>query len=119
MNKAETVQRFKSAQDIELEAQIKAQALADATAVEFEQLANSMHDMINMMSDVLVKIMQSTNTTTETANKSAILLKETTEKVGSVATRLQISAQSIQNDHVSLFRRWLVAVVLAGIVGSV
>lgn len=118
MNKTETIRSFKTAQEVEQEALVKAQALADATAAEFEELATSMHDMINMMADVLTKIMRHTNTTSETTNKSAILLKETNEKMDQIATQLQFTAESMRSAQISLARRWLGAVAMSAVVGS-
>lgn len=117
-NKAETARRYMSAREVEQESKAHAQKLADETAAELEDLAQSMADITNTMSGVLMQVAQAaksagdtTRTTAKHLETTSVEMRETAREWTQVAKNLKLSLQS-------QYQRVLVIAALSAAIGS-
>lgn len=119
MSKTEMVKRFKNAREVEQEAQQHAQMLADRTAAELESLARTMTEITSRMADALDRTTQHARTTSDSATQAGKTLTATVEALTRTVSAWDQAATKMQLQLSGQSRRWLAAVALSAVLGSV
>lgn len=116
--KSATARRFRSAHEIELDAEARAQQLTDQTAAELEELARSMHAITHTMCQVMEKIAKTTDGASMSVKQAATTMEGTAEKMRETAVAWHKAANDLRLQLAGRFRRLLGVAVLSAVVGS-
>ncbi|WP_299534589.1 hypothetical protein [uncultured Herbaspirillum sp.] len=118
MNKLETALRYKTAAEIEQEATKKAQLLADKTAAELLQLAESMTTVTTEMRESFTKVGRATVASAQVVKNAAKVVEAASQVLTQSAEKLETEVRRARSRR-GRYRELLLAVVLSAIVACV